>query len=180
MVFSTARDSQLHASFTSLLRESQYGILDNDMTGPKQAVDDKLIGRTIHQNATSALSAGRHLIAEYRRVCAQVAAREGDLKSSQSSESDSQTLQDILKRQGEKAKAEVCHLLHDHTKDSANQYVDEADHDLWKRFALTSTQGDHKSGTDPGEGWAFVVGNAQRAVERMVRHLPGDDESQRS
>ncbi len=173
MHFSTERESRLRAFLTSLLPDNRCSKPVKGKPKYEPALNVESIGPIINGNARAAVCSARELITQYQEVCKQVAVGERAVRSVSDWDGDCQALERILQRQGQKAKAEVFHVLQHQVKDSDEQMVGEADHDLWTRYALTSME-QRKHATDSWNGWAATAKYAQKGIHRMVKDLPGD------
>ena len=96
-------------------------------------------------------------------------------------EKNSQTLQRILEKHGEKTKLELHQILNGGPKPSKNHVEGgmlKADADVWDRFAVGEAKEEHGQPLDrrDGETWAVVAKNIQRGIRRAVKDLPEDDE----
>lgn len=96
-------------------------------------------------------------------------------------EKDSQTLQRILQKQGEKIKLEIHRLLNEDprsSKEKAKDDVSELDTEIWNRFAVGEAKAETLEVLEGriGDTWAVVAKNAQRGVRRTVKSLPEDGE----
>ena len=88
-------------------------------------------------------------------------------------EKDNETLQRILRRQGEMAKLEMRQMLDEHSQSPKQQVTDdssELDTDLWNRFAVVEAKEGTVEALDgrKGETWAVLAKNAQRGVRRLL------------
>ena len=88
-------------------------------------------------------------------------------------EKDKETLQRILRRQGEMAKLEIRQMLDEYPQFSKEQVTDDSsdlDTDLWNRFAVTKAKESTVEALDgrKGETWAVLAKNAQRGVRRLL------------
>ena len=142
------------------------------MTKLEHTANVEVDGNIIYQNARAAISSARDLVAQYQTICEQVTAASGISKGGIDMEKDFLILQNILYNQGEAANNEVHRLLHDRKKDGEDHQMCDANHELWTRFALASTQEQLGVGTGSEQGWAVAAKRAKRAVHRMVRDLP--------
>lgn len=148
-----------------------------DAATVKHPATAESMGHAIYENARSAIKSAGEMIAQYRKVHEQVAAVGEKVKRGNHDwEGDCQTLQNILHKQGEKAKLEVKRLLQGDVEDAEEKLLSEADEDLWTRFAVTSTEEERMAVKDPEQGWAVAARKARRSVHRMVRDLPEDSE----
>ena len=88
-------------------------------------------------------------------------------------EKDNETLQRILRRQGEMAKLEIRQMLDEYPQSSKEQVTDDSsdlDTDLWNRFAVVEAKEGTVETQDrrKGETWAVLAKNAQRGVRRLL------------
>lgn len=88
-------------------------------------------------------------------------------------EKDNETLQRILRRQGEMAKLEIRQMLDEYPQSSKEQVTDDSldlDTDLWNRFAVVEAKEGTVEAQDrrKGDTWAVLAKNAQRGVRRLL------------
>ena len=88
-------------------------------------------------------------------------------------ETDNETLQRILRRQGEMAELEIRQMLDERSQSPKEQVTDdssELDTDLWNRFAVVEAKEGTLEALDgrKGETWAVLAKNAQRGVRRLL------------
>ena len=86
---------------------------------------------------------------------------------------DNETLQRILRRQGEMAKLEIRQMLDEYPQSSKEQVTHDSsdlDTDLWNQFAVVKAKEGTVEALDgrKGETWAVLAKNAQRGVRRLL------------
>lgn len=132
----------------------------------------------IYNMAKSSIHLSRQLVGHYNRICQQIAAAEGDLRTQWGVEGDIPALQNILHSQEEKAKVKVDHILNDSSrpaKGPCDINASAAGDDFWSKFAVPPKD-DRKAVKDTGETWAMAAKSIHKGVQRIVKCLPEDTE----
>ena len=173
---STKRDHEFKDTLINLILEAQRDQIDMDERVVKRSSTSKLIASAIYQRAKSNIASSRELLGQYERASQQIAFGKEFPMMETGWEKDSQTLQRILKSQGENVKHKVHQLLNEDPHPSKEQVKGDGsdlDTDLWNRFAA----GEAKAlDTNKGGTWAVVAKNAQQGVRHTVKMLPEDGE----
>lgn len=178
---STQRDHELKETLMKVTLDAQRDRIDIVQRGVKQSSTSKPTTSAICQSAKATLSSSRELLGYYERASQQVASGKSVPTMESGWEKDSQTLQRILQKQGEKIKLEIHRLLNEDprsSKEKAKDDVSELDTEIWNRFAVGEAKAETLEVLEGriGDTWAVVAKNAQRGVRRTVKSLPEDGE----
>ena len=178
---STQRDHELRETLMKVIFDAQRDRTEINQRGVKQSSTSKPTTLALYQSAKANLSSSRELLGHYERASQQVASGQSVPMMESGWEKDSQTLQRILKQQGEKIKLEIHRLLNEDpgsSKEKAKDDVSELDTEIWNRFAVGEAKAESLEVLEGriGESWAVVAKNARRGVRRTVKSLPEDGE----
>ena len=178
-ISSTRRNNELRDALTTVLLNNQQDKTEMDEKDVKQPTTSKSTASAMYQSAKSKISSSRELLGRYERASQQIASGEGSLMIESEFGKDSQKLQRILDKKGEKVKLEVHGLLNEdsrYSKEEVKGDASELDTDLWNRFAVGEAKEENVETLSgrKGETWAVVAKSAQRGVRRTVKYLPED------
>ncbi len=178
---STQRDHELKETLMKVTLDAQQDRIEIVQRGVKQSSTSKPTTSAIYQSAKATLSSSRELLGHFERASQQVASGKSVPTMEPGWEKDSQTLQRILQKQGEKIKLEIHRLLNEDprsSKEKAKDDVSEFDTEIWNRFAVGEAKAETLEVLEGriGDTWAVVAKNAQRGVRRTVQSLPKDGE----
>lgn len=176
---STRRNYELRDALIKVILDTQRDKAEVDEKEVKQSTTSKPTAAAVYQSAKSKISSSRELLGRYERASQQIASGEGILMIESEWEKDSQKLQSILDKKGDKVKLEVHGLLNEvskYSKEEVKGDPSELDTDLWNRFAVGEAKEENVETLDgrKGETWAVVAKNAQRGVQRTVKYVPED------
>ena len=178
---SKTQDARIHTALVTMLSKHQQDRLMPGKSNPSVSPDESSI--LVHTGKSS-LAASRRLVAQYKDLCKQVSSSEASNPENAAHKDEHEVLQDILRKQGEKAKLEVQHLLYggegkDVKVDGIVENDARSEDDmLWTR--ISEQMGDirghvHNGRNEDGRsraGWADITNGVQRGVQRMVQDLP--------
>lgn len=177
LISSTKRDHEIKDTLIKVILDAQRTQTEFD----ERVAKHFSTASASFQSGKSNIAFSRELLRDYERASQQVACRNRVPMMESEWEKDSQTLQRILNKQGEKIKLQVHQFLIEDPnslKEQVKGDISELDTSLWTRFAMGDAQEENFEPPDgrKEETWAVVAKNAQRGVRRTVKNLPEDGE----
>ena len=131
----------------------------------------------LQHNATSTLSASKAFLKDYRKIYQEIKMAREQLPVEPQRDKHAERLQILLENQGKRLSEGIRSILDGVEASSTGHYDAPAERELWKRFGATNPREfGRPSQWEMSEGWTKTTKSSEKALRRLVRCLPEDED----